>query len=57
MRLGIWTPLPHTIRAEPAMDAAIRDLRTRGAGDTQDRSFQFAVDVIGRESASGSRPR
>jgi FMNH2-dependent dimethyl sulfone monooxygenase len=53
MRLGIWTPLPHTIRAEPAMDAAIRDLKTRGAGAEADRSFEFAVDVVNRGERYG----
>ncbi len=53
MRFGIWTPLPHTIPAEPAMDEAIRDLRTRGAGAVPDRSFQFAVDVVNRGVACG----
>ena len=31
MRLGIWTPLPHTIRAEPAMEAGIHQVKTPGA--------------------------
>jgi FMNH2-dependent dimethyl sulfone monooxygenase len=53
MRLGIWTPLPHTIRAEPAMDTAIADLTTRGAGAGVDRSFQFAVDVVRRAEDHG----
>jgi FMNH2-dependent dimethyl sulfone monooxygenase len=53
MRLGLWTPLPHTIRAEPAMDEAIRDLKTRGAGATADRSFEFAVEVVNRGERYG----
>ena len=53
MRLGIWTPLPHTIRAEPMMEAAIADLATRGAGQRVDRSFQFAIDVVQRAERYG----
>ncbi len=49
MRFGIWTPLPHTIRPEPAMEAAIGDLKTRGTGaGGEDRSFRFAREVIER---------
>jgi FMNH2-dependent dimethyl sulfone monooxygenase len=54
MKLGVWTPLPHTIRPEPAMDAAIADLRTRGQGETVDRSFQLAIDVVQRGEALGA---
>ena len=46
MKLGIWTPLPHTIPAEPTLDCAIADLRTRGQGAAVDRSYQFAIDVV-----------
>jgi len=46
MRLGIWTPLPHTIRSEPRMDAAAAESRTRGAGGRPDKAFQYAVDVL-----------
>jgi len=54
MRLGIWTPLPHTIRAEPVMDAAIADLKTRGQGAKTDRSLQFAIDVVTRGERCGA---
>ena len=54
MKLGIWTPLPHTIRAEPAMDAAIADLKTRGQGAKTDRSLQFAIDVVTRGERCGA---
>src|ERR1700730_9866598 len=30
MRLGIWTPLPHTIQAESVMEEGIRQVKTRG---------------------------
>ena len=52
MRLGIWTPLPHTIRSEPAMEEGIRQVTTRGDGNV-DRSFQFALDVVSRGEALG----
>ncbi len=34
MRLGIWTPLPHTIRVEPEMAVAIDELSHQGKGGT-----------------------
>jgi FMNH2-dependent dimethyl sulfone monooxygenase len=54
MKLGIWTPLPHTIPAEPRLDAAIADLRTRGVGAKVDRSLQFAIDVVTRGEQYGA---
>jgi dimethylsulfone monooxygenase len=52
MRLGIWTPLPHTIRSEPAMEEGVRQVQTRGDGNP-DKSFQFALDVVSRGEALG----
>ena len=52
MRLGIWTPLPHTIQLEAAMEAGIRQVTTRGDGNP-DKSFQFALDVVSRGEALG----
>ena len=46
MELGIWTPLPHTIRPEPEVDRALIDLTTRGQGEALDRSYSFARDVV-----------
>jgi FMNH2-dependent dimethyl sulfone monooxygenase len=43
--LGLWTPLPHTIREEPEMQAAVRELTTPG-GSGSDRSFSFGADVV-----------
>ncbi len=37
MRLGIWTPLPHTVRVEPEMAVAIDELSHQGKGGTADR--------------------
>ena len=52
MRLGIWTPLPHTIRPEPAIEDGICQVKTRG-DDRPDKSFQFALDVVSRGEALG----
>jgi FMNH2-dependent dimethyl sulfone monooxygenase len=53
MRLGIWTPLPHTIRAEPAMEAGIHQVKTRGGESAPDKSFAFALDVVSRAEGLG----
>jgi FMNH2-dependent dimethyl sulfone monooxygenase len=53
MRLGIWTPLPHTIRSEPAMEAGVHQVQTRGGESQSDKSFQFALDVVSRAEALG----
>jgi FMNH2-dependent dimethyl sulfone monooxygenase len=53
MRFGVWTPLPHTIRPEPLMNAAIRESGTRGLADGPDKAFRFAVDMITRAEALG----
>lgn len=52
MRLGIWTPLPHTIQAEPTMQDGIRQVGTRG-DRTPDKSFEFALDIVSRGEALG----
>ena len=52
MRLGIWTPLPHTIRPEPAMEAGVRQVKTRDDGGA-DKSFAFALEVVSRAEALG----
>lgn len=53
MKLGVWTPLPHTIRVEPRMERAIADLATPGAGAGEDLSHRFAVDVVRKAEAYG----
>ena len=53
MRLGIWTPLPHTIRSEPAMEAGVHQVKARGGDGAPDKSFQFALDVVARAEALG----
>jgi FMNH2-dependent dimethyl sulfone monooxygenase len=49
----VWTPLPHTIRPEPAMDAAMRDAATRGHADGPDKAFRLAVDLLQRAEQLG----
>ena len=53
MRLGIWTPLPHTIRVEPEMALAIDELSHQGKGGTTDRSLAVALEVINRAEELG----
>lgn len=53
MRLGIWTPVPHVTRDEPAMAAAVRELETFGASDGPDRAFALAAETIERAEAHG----
>ncbi|MEX2454105.1 MAG: LLM class flavin-dependent oxidoreductase [Rhodospirillaceae bacterium] len=53
MRFGVWTPLPHTVRVEPDMEAAIADIRTPGSGGPVDRSFRIAAEVVRRGEALG----
>ena len=57
MRFGIWTPLPHTIRPEPVMDA-----RHRRVADARRGRRRHFVPVRHRRGAQGgtssaSRPR
>ena len=53
MRFGIWTPLPHTIRPEPRMQAAITELSTPGMGEGPDKSYRFALDVVREAESAG----
>ena len=53
MRLGIWTPLPHTIRVEPEMAIAIEELSEQGKGGVTDRSLSAALVVIKRAEQLG----
>ncbi len=52
MRLGIWTPLPHTIRAEPEMEQAVRQVKSRG-DNSPDKSLEFALDIVSRSETLG----
>jgi len=53
MRYGVWTPLPHTIRPEPAMNDAMRESGTRGVAPGPDKAFRFAIDMLQRAEALG----
>ena len=46
MEMGIWTPLPHTIRAEPRMDAIVETITRPGEGKGLDSGLQFAIDIV-----------
>jgi FMNH2-dependent dimethyl sulfone monooxygenase len=55
MQFGIWTPLPHTIRPEPAMERATAKLKSdAGAHEARtDGTFEFACDVVRRADELG----
>ncbi len=53
MRLGIWAPLPHTIRPEPEIDLALQELGAHGLGLPQDRSFHFILETVQRAEELG----
>jgi dimethylsulfone monooxygenase len=57
MQFGIWTPLPHTIRPEPAMERATAKLKAdagAGAGEARmDGTFEFACEVVRRADELG----
>jgi|KBSSwiStaDraftv2_1062776.scaffolds.fasta_scaffold11129_2 FMNH2-dependent dimethyl sulfone monooxygenase len=46
MNYGIWTPVPHAIRSEPRMAAAVATIQQRGEGAGRDCGFDFAVEVL-----------
>ncbi len=49
MQFGIWTPLPHTIRPEPAMDRAVALLKSGG------REAGLLPSKLGWSSRKGRR--
>lgn len=53
LRLGVWTPLPHTIPPEPRMQAAIDRLSASGGAGEADPSFEFACDVLAYAETHG----
>ena len=53
MRFGVWTPLPHILRPEPRMEAAIRESGTRGLANGPDKAFRFAADMLTRGEELG----
>jgi FMNH2-dependent dimethyl sulfone monooxygenase len=53
LRLGVWTPLPHTIPSEPRMEDAIARLRSAGGVGEQDLSFAFACEAVQKAEAAG----
>ena len=53
MKFGVWTPLPHILRPEPRMDAAIRESGTAGFISGADPAFRFAADMLIRAEQLG----
>jgi FMNH2-dependent dimethyl sulfone monooxygenase len=53
MQFGIWTPLPHTIRPEPAMERATAELKSGAGAASKDGTFEFACDVVRRADELG----
>jgi dimethylsulfone monooxygenase len=53
MQFGIWTPLPHTIRPEPAMERATAELKSGAGAGSKDGTFEFACDVVRRADELG----
>ena len=46
MRLGVWTPLPHTMAPEPRMTEAIADARQQGTGVGADKAREVAAPTL-----------
>lgn len=53
MRYGIWTPLPHTVQPEPALDAGAEQLSTHGRAGEPDLSLRFAAETLQRAEQLG----
>ncbi len=53
MEFGLWTPLPHVIRQERRMEAALADLERGDGAHGPDLAFEFAVDAIQRAEHFG----
>jgi FMNH2-dependent dimethyl sulfone monooxygenase len=53
MRFGIWTPLPHVIRQEARMEAALANYRQSRSDTRRDAAFDFAVDIVRQAEAYG----
>ena len=45
MRLGVWTPLPHVVQAEPAIELAVKQGSSPGA-DGPDGALAFAFQAL-----------
>jgi FMNH2-dependent dimethyl sulfone monooxygenase len=53
VKFGVWTPLPHIVRPEPRMNAAIHESGTRGLTDGPDKAFRFAAEMLVRGEELG----
>ncbi|MCO5077778.1 MAG: LLM class flavin-dependent oxidoreductase [Chelatococcus sp.] len=52
MRLGFWTPLPHIVQSEPAIEAAVQAASKRGLGQT-DELLSFTRQAVKEAEAYG----
>jgi len=46
MKMGVWTPLPHTVRREPRMETVIATLGRRGEGAGEENGLQLAIETL-----------
>jgi FMNH2-dependent dimethyl sulfone monooxygenase len=53
LQMGVWTPLPHTIKAEPRMEAAVERLQRPGSAQGPEDAYEFAVEVLQRGERNG----
>lgn len=53
MRFGIWTPLPHTIRHDDALTAAIAEATRVGPVDGPDKALEIATETLQTGEALG----
>ena len=53
MRFGVWTPLPHTVQPEPALNAGAEQLATHGRAGEPDLALKFAADTLTRAEELG----
>ena len=53
LHMGVWTPLPHTIKAEPRMEAAVERLQRRGSAQGPEDAYEFALEVLQRGERHG----
>lgn len=52
MQLGFWTPQPHIVQAEPAIERAVSDAARSGIVQP-DRFLEFAIEAITRAERHG----
>jgi len=53
VKFGIWTPLPHTVRHDDALTAAIAEATRVGPVDGPDKAFEIAAETLQTGEALG----